>query len=361
MAAMLTRGEIIADRYEVVDIIGEGGMQEVYLARDATFDQLVALKAPKNESASKRFSRSARVSARITHANIAKTLDYIPASERDYLVEEFVPGRDLKQRMDKEFKIFDPHLAAHLVHHIVRGIAASHHANVLHRDLKPSNIMVSDDPGLRIIKITDFGIAKMADEEIEQAVSGNDEESLTGSQTAMGAVPYLAPENFNRDLGQVSLPSDIWSIGALLYHFLVGERPFGGGWQAIPKIVAAILPKRDEVLQVKTQFHHITEALWDIAIRCMQLQPADRPTVDELVLTLADIPYSTATRLVGEIYNFGIPFATCGFIETPSGDCFFHEDSFYGRKPVNGMIVNFAPFNGSPRNRAFPVLPLRDS
>jgi serine/threonine-protein kinase len=359
--AMLGPSEVIADRYEITDFIGEGGMQEVYLARDLTFDQFVALKAPKNEAASKRFSRSARVSAQVTHPNVAKTLDYIPGEERDYLVEEFVPGRDLKQRLDAEFEVLDPHLAAHLVHHIARAIAASHHAGVLHRDLKPSNIMVSDDPGLLVVKVTDFGIAKMAEDEIEQAVSGEDEESLTGSQTAMGAVPYMAPENFNRDLGHVLLPSDIWSIGALLYHFLVGERPFGAGWQAIPKIVAGTLPERTAVMKVKPQFKHITQALWDVATRCMSLKPEDRPTADALVSALAEIPYSTATRRVGRIYNFGIPFRTCGFIESSSGDCFFHEDSFYGTKPVNGMTVNFAPFSGSPRDRAFPILPLRDS
>src|SRR5471030_2444798 len=88
-------GDLIATRYEVIDFIGEGGMQFVYLANDLVLDRMVALKTPKNASAAKRFSRSAVVAAKVNHPNVAKTLDYVEEAERAYLIEELVHGSDL--------------------------------------------------------------------------------------------------------------------------------------------------------------------------------------------------------------------------------------------------------------------------
>src|SRR5262249_51624294 len=159
---------------------------------DLVFNRRVALKVPKNPSAEKRFARSARVSAKVIHSNVAATYDYFDFGPKSYLFEEFIDGQTLWDRLDVDFEMLDPHLAAHVIHPRAKGVAASHHAGVFHRDLKPSNIMVSRDPGLRSVKITDFGIAKMAEEEIADAFK--DKESTTGSQTVMGALPYMAPE-----------------------------------------------------------------------------------------------------------------------------------------------------------------------
>ena len=129
-------------------------MQQVYLAEDSVFNRYVALKVPKTVSAEKRFERSAQVSARITHANVAATFDYFDLGTKGYLIEEFIEGGTLSESFDKRFGLLDPHLAAHLIHHLSKGVAASHRAGVFHRDLKPSNIMVSGDPGLTSVKIT---------------------------------------------------------------------------------------------------------------------------------------------------------------------------------------------------------------
>ena len=164
------QGDLLIDRYRIERYLAEGGMQQVYRATDLAFERSVALKVPKNPSAEKRFARSARVSARINHPNIAKTLDFFEDVGRNYLVEELLDGEDLACTLDKRFEYLDPHLAAHVVPHIARALAAAHHAEVVHRDMKPSNVMVSQDPGLKSVKLTDFGIAKMAAEEIAEGV-----------------------------------------------------------------------------------------------------------------------------------------------------------------------------------------------
>ena len=190
---ILKTGQLIADRYHIVCPIGEGGMQEVYKANDNTFDRIVALKTPKNPSAKKRFKRSAILSARVNHPNVAKTLDFFEISDREFLIEEFVEGCDLRAFAD-QFARVDPFLAAHFLHHIIKGVAASHHAGVFHRDLKPSNILVSSQPWPEKTKVTDFGIAKMAEEEIAELIELGIDKSITTSATLVGALPYMAPE-----------------------------------------------------------------------------------------------------------------------------------------------------------------------
>jgi eukaryotic-like serine/threonine-protein kinase len=352
-------GDLIASRYKVITYIGAGGMQEVYCATDLSFDRQVALKAPKNKSAKKRFSRSAEVSAKVNHPNVAKTLDYIPTADTNYLIEEFITGQDLQARLNLEFYFLDPHLAAHLLHHVAKGVAAVHHVGVFHRDLKPSNIMLSNDAGLQVVKVTDFGIAKMAETEIDEAIIAG-EDSITGSQTAVGALPYMAPEMFQNPK-TAGLPADIWALGAILFHALVGERPFGAGLQAIPRIIARAIPAKDTVLQPRAQFKALVDELWGVLDSCLQLDPSARPTADQLVHRLSQICYSTATRHIGWIKNYKLGTGDWGFISQPGdGDCFFHKESYYGGTPESGAKVNFACFPGDPRPRAFPVLPIKD-
>lgn len=350
--------DLIFDRYRVLKLIGEGGMQQVYLAHDESLDRPVALKVPKNMSARKRFRRSAEVSAKITHPNVAQTLDFLPEQTLEYLVEEFIEGSDLQARLNSEFSQLDPHLAAHLIHHVAKGMEACHRSGVIHRDMKPSNIMVSADASFTTIKITDFGVAKMAEAEIDQAIDEGDE-SITASQTVVGALPYMAPEVVAND-PNIGPAADIWSIGAILYHLLVGERPFGSGLIAIPKILKGELAPRDQVLKVKSQFNQLTAELWAIMQACLTVDTEARINAQDLVERISGICYSTAERFTGEIHDYGSGTGQWGFIRYGKhGECFFHSDSYYGSKPTNGEKVNFAWFPGYPKPRAFPVLPLR--
>jgi eukaryotic-like serine/threonine-protein kinase len=201
----------------------------------------------------------------------------------------------------------------------------------------------------------------MAEEEIDQAVEAGDDESITGSKTVIGALPYMAPELFETST-EISFAADIWAVGAILYHLVVGERPFGVGLQAIPKIIKAELPDKQAVLKVNRQFEAIVADLWTIIEACLRKDQSKRPTADELLQMFSKVCYSTAARSVGQIYNFRTGRGDWGFIEDQSGkDYFFHRDSFYGGTPKNGMSVNFACFAGTRRDRAFPVIEIRSA
>jgi eukaryotic-like serine/threonine-protein kinase len=353
-----TKGDTLIGRYRIRRFRAEGGMQQVYEARDLSFDRTVALKVPKNTSAEKRFARSAQMSARVNHSNVAKTLDYFEENDRGYLVEELVEGTDLSARLTETFEVFDPHLAAHLVHHLARGAAAAHHAKVFHRDLKPSNIIVSDDPGLTVVKITDFGIAKMAKQEMSEAFK-DIENTLTGSSTAMGALPYMAPEMVESPK-TAALPADIWAIGAILYRLLAGVPPYGTGLRAVIRIAQANPPAKPVLLHKMKQFESIGQELWEIVQACLQKDPASRPDADKLMKMCSRLCYSHSTRKIGTIESFRAGTGDWGSIRADDGTgVFFPGHSFYGEKPEAGMRVNFASYRGWPKPRAFPVLPIK--
>jgi serine/threonine protein kinase len=331
-------------------------MQQVYVARDKTFEREIALKVPKNLSAEKRFQRSASMSARVNHENVAKTLDYFEFEGRGHLVEELVPGQHLGWHLENTFYYLDPHLAAKIFCSIIRGIAASHHANVLHRDLKPSNILVSVDPNVSTVKITDFGIAKLALEEFA-GIDLEDQGSITGSQTVLGALPYMAPEMIE-SAKAAKLPADIWAVGAMLYKLLTGSLPFGTGLKAVANILEAKVPPAPHLFGLKTQFTLLSTELWNMVIACLNKDPEKRPTADQLLAQCSALCFSTAPRRIGEVVE--LRFASQGFIRGDDGaKSFFHFDSVFGPTVKVGTRVNFASFPGSPYQRAFPVLPIR--
>ncbi|MGH6779333.1 MAG: serine/threonine-protein kinase [Bradyrhizobium sp.] len=274
-------GDVIGARYEVLGFVGEGGMQEVYRANDRLLDRDVALKCPKNKSAAKRFRRSAVVSAKVNHANVAKTLDYVEEPEIAYLIEEFIDGKDLSRVLKEHVPFLDPLLAARVLHHLAKGLAASHHAGVIHRDLKPSNIMSVGGDNLNDVKVTDFGIAKIAEEEIAEAIEGG-EGSLTASQTAIGALPYMAPEMV-RSMKDAGKPADIWSLGAMIFELMSGKKPFGAGLAAVEKILAGKIPSIPNIVTSNLQFKPSGDELYALIQKCMQVDPAKRPSADELV------------------------------------------------------------------------------
>jgi len=352
--------DCINDRYEIISYIGEGGMQEVFRARDLILEREVALKVPKNSSAEKRFQRSSIISAKVNHPNVAKTLDYFKIGSSEYLIEELIIGRDLKVVIQKEFKCIDPYLVSRMLHHLAKGLAASHHVDVIHRDLKPSNVMIGGGATLSELKITDFGIAKMAEDEISQAIKGGDE-SISSSKTAFGAIPYMAPETIEIQ-NFASMPSDIWALGAIAYELLSGTKPFGEGFNAIPKILNALPPQKPKWIDENLQFRTIGNSVYDVILSCLQKDPTLRPTADELVSLCEGFCYSTVERKLGKFKDFYPKRTNQGFIQSEDGsNVFFHFDSVYGEKPVIGSKVSFAEFIGNPYNRAHPVVVMRDS
>lgn len=355
MKGPLELGEVLDGRYEVKGFVGEGGMQHVYLAADLVLEREVAIKTPKNASAAKRFKRSAVVAARVNHPNVAKTLDYFETNGRAFLAEELIVGADLASAALSQLSTVDPYLAAKVFHYLAKGIAAAHHAGVIHRDLKPTNVMVTGGVQTSDIKITDFGIAKLAEEELIEAVDGGSE-SLSMSATAVGALPYMSPEAIDtpRDVGY---PTDIWSLGAMMFHIVTGTPPYGTGLRIVAKILEAAPPTFPPHITSNPQFRPLAEVLIGLIAKCMSKNPFVRPSADELVAEISEICYSTGFRYSGRVSR--LKFGAYGFIETDEGDVFFHLSSVFGRKPELGDRVVFCKHEGGGASRAHPVVLMR--
>lgn len=356
MSELLSKGELIGERYEIRRKIGEGGMQFVYEAHDILTKRLVALKTPKNKSATKRFKRSAIVAARVNHPNVAKTLDYLKVGGQRFLIEELIKGDDLAEALLQETRFIDPYLAAKVFHHLAKGVAAAHHAGVIHRDLKPSNVMVAGGYSLKELKITDFGIAKLASDELEEAAAGGSA-TLSMSQTAVGALPYMAPEAIDTPK-EVTVAADIWSLGAMMYHLICGEAPYGTGLRAVRSILAAERPSIPIFLTANPQFAPLAKEVINIALSCLMRDPVDRPTADELVTMCSQLCYTSSLRRRGVIRRI-FDHGKFGFIGTESGDVFFHMECVYGTANLNeGDAVLFSSYNGGGAPRALPVIKL---
>lgn len=353
MTGVHKKGDLVGGRYKVISYIGKGGMQFVYEACDQVLGRRVALKTPQNSAAAKRFRQSAVVSSRVNHANVAKTLDFFSEGEREYLVEELVVGSDLSSGVIRLFRQADPYLAAHIFHHLAKGVAASHAAGVIHRDLKPSNVIVSGELELKTIKITDFGIARLAEAEIAAAADSGDITNSTSS-TVQGALPYMSPEAI-RTPRLVTPATDIWSVGAMMYQLSTGSLPFGQGLPAVAAILGGQLPAAPEFIYRNPQFETLARQILTLAKKCMTFGVADRPTADELVSLCGDFCYPTEERCLGRIRE--IRFKSWGFISTERGDVFFNLDSYFGSTPlVNGDYVAFVKFPGGGAWRAHPLI-----
>ncbi|HEX2859080.1 MAG TPA: protein kinase [Alphaproteobacteria bacterium] len=352
---------LIAERYEITSFVAEGGMQQVYKALDTRLNREVALKTPINDSGQKRFKSSAKMSARVTHPNTAKTFDFFEFEKRQFLVEEFIEGMNLKERYTRDFNYLDPHFACYLIQRIARGVAASHHAGVFHRDLKPSNIMVSNEPTPQVLKITDFGIAKMAEKVIADVINTTDDEEKTlaieTSKTVKGTVPYMAPELLQNS--NPGLPADIWAVGAIGYELLTGLKPYGDGLKAIAKVMLQKPPTKPLLRNNNLQFSTLNDELWKVLEQCFNFNPDQRIKADSLVIELGKLCYSSASRIEGLISNYGPNRGDHGFIREGDKDVFFHRESFYGDKPIVGQRVAFSTSPGQPNPRAFPILPLK--
>ncbi len=355
MAKLDSASPAVGGRYKVKAWIGAGGMQNVYSADDLLFKRPVALKVPKEDAGLKRFERSAALSAKVNHVNVAKTLDYVEDGGVPYLIEELVDGADLSRLFPDTVPLIPPSACARMLHQLARGLAASHHAGVVHRDLKPSNIMVVGGLALSGVKITDFGIAKMAEAEIgEWAGKGG----TTSSKTVLGAIPYMAPESVT-DFSAASAPADVWAIAAITYRLLAGIFPFGKG----PASVAAILQGKAPPFPpaaLALQFQTLGKELYDIILQCLVTDTAKRLTADQLVTALEPICYAVDEYEIGTITK--LHTSTVGFLASASGlEAMYHTDSFYGgASPQVGQRVWFARHPGAGNDRAMPLVRLKD-
>lgn len=353
----MTPGALVSSRYIVQKHIGRGGMQDVYLAKDQLLGIDVALKTPQIGQPDKRFIQSARIAAMINHHNVAKTLDYFEENKRLFLIEEYVPGETLEEKLSR-FGAVDPHLGARVFHHLSKGVAASHHVGVIHRDLKPSNIIAEPGVNLHELKITDFGIATLTEEVFVQAAKDGDLTRST-SGTIRGALPYMAPEMMFRLPGEYpGKPADIWSLGAMMFKVLAGEYPFGVYLEAAVNVKNKTRKKWPAFMTANAQYKPLALDLQEIIDQCLDYDPNKRPSADDLVDKFARLCYINVHRYEGTVTNL-IQNGYSGFATDPDGGVFFSMESVYGSKrpsAKNKSRVCYSRFPGNPRYRGHPIV-----
>ncbi len=263
---------IISDRYVVKRKIGEGGMAKVYLAYDKKTEQNVAVKILKNENIDEKkirsFKREAETLSILNDENIVSIIDVGEENDVYYIVNEFIEGMTLKEYISTCSPL-EVEEVINITIQILKGLSHAHEKGVVHKDIKSQNILLNQN---REVKITDLGIADIIDAE------------FTRTQSLMGTPQYVAPEILNRE--NLTIQSDIYSVGILLYEMLVGHAPFTGEKPAIIMIkqmnhpLPSIIEKRADVPQT----------LENIAIKASAKKLENRyQTVDEMLEDLIQV------------------------------------------------------------------------
>jgi serine/threonine-protein kinase len=216
MADTIPPGSRFGD-YEILEVLGAGGMGKVYRARDLTLDRLVALKTLARQLSQdtdyvQRFLKEARAAARLNHPNIVQIYDFGCVDSIYYLAMEFVDGHSLGTYLKRGH--FSETESIQIIRHACRALSVAHADGIVHRDIKPDNLMLTSRGD---VKLVDLGIAKRLDEEV----------SLTQTGQAIGTPHYISPEQI-RGQRDIDSRADIYSLGATLYHLLTGHTPYPG-------------------------------------------------------------------------------------------------------------------------------------
>ena len=271
-------GDLIADRYELEELVGSGGMSDVFRARDNQLDRRVAIKILHDRYAGDpeyltRFRTEARSVARLSHPNIVTVIDRGEDAGRQYIVFEHVDGENLKELVQRSGRL-PVRRAIELALAVADGLAFAHQEGLVHRDVKPQNVLLSREGE---IKVTDFGIARSL--EVEHGV--------TQTGTVLGTGEYLAPEQASGK--PISPATDVYSLGVVLWEMLAGEVPFSG-----ENFVAVALRHVNEpVPRLRETRPDVSPRLASAVERSLAKDPAERfPSMaalaDELRACLVD-------------------------------------------------------------------------
>ncbi len=266
---MVKIGMMVADRYEVLDKVGAGGMSDVYRAKDHKLNRFVAIKVLKQEFSENtefrsKFRMEAQAAAGLMHPNIVNVYDVGEESGFSYIVMELVEGITLKKYIEKKARLSVKE-AVSIAIQVARGIEAAHNNHIIHRDIKPQNIIISKEGK---VKVTDFGIAKAAT-------------SNTITSNVMGSVHYTSPEQVRGGFSDEK--SDIYSLGITLFEMLTGRVPFNGETTvavAIQHIQEPMPSPRDFVPEVPVSVEQIV-------LKCTEKSP--------------DLRYQSAPELIEDL------------------------------------------------------------
>lgn len=256
-------GRTIAERYRLIATLGSGGMATVYLARHVLIDRLSAIKVLHTELdqdpvGRDRFLREARAVNRINHPNIVEISDYGEADGLAYLVMEYVPGESLGRLLDRG--AIGWKRAAAIGIQIASALGRAHQMGIIHRDLKPTNVLVvTQRDGTDLIKLTDFGVAKMLDAP-----------SLTSSTIALGTPGYVAPEYV--ELGQLDARADLFALGVILYEAVSATLPF-----TVSDDASLSASARAEPVPLAERTPSVPRAFAEVISTLLARDPDDRP------------------------------------------------------------------------------------
>ena len=257
---MITKGQKINDRYQIIKTIGEGGMANVYLAYDTILERNVAVKVLRGDLATdekfvRRFQREALSASSLSHPNIVEVYDVGEDNGIYYIVMEYIEGKHLKQLLKKRGKL-TLNEVIDIMLQLTDGMSAAHDSYIIHRDIKPQNIMILDNG---MVKITDFGIA--------MALNST---QLTQTNSVMGSVHYLPPEQAS---GKGStIQSDVYSMGILMYELLSGTLPYKGD----NAVEIALKHLKEPLPSIRKECPDIPQAVENIILKSTAKNPKNR-------------------------------------------------------------------------------------
>ena len=287
---MITKGQKINDRYEIIRAIGEGGMANVYLGYDTILDRNVAIKVLRGDLSNdekfvRRFQREALSASSLAHQNIVEMYDVGEDDGVYYIVMEYVDGKTIKQLLKKRGTLTLSE-AIDIMSQLTDGMAHAHDSYIIHRDLKPQNIMIKDDGQ---IKITDFGIA--------MALNST---QLTQTNSVMGSVHYLPPEQASGK--GCTIKSDIYSMGIIFYELLSGSLPFRGD----NAVEIALKHMREPLPSLRDTNNAIPQSIENIIRKSTAKNPKNRydsarSMHEDLLTALND------ERMDEEVYQYKYP------------------------------------------------------
>ncbi|MDR3271579.1 MAG: Stk1 family PASTA domain-containing Ser/Thr kinase [Peptococcaceae bacterium] len=264
-------GKVFGNRYEVIEQIGSGGMAIVFKAKDMLLNRIVTVKVLREQFVTdqnfiRRFRREAQAAASLSHANIVSIYDVGKDEDIEYIVMEYVEGRNLKEII-RNYAPLLPGQAIEITKQIAEAIKHAHLHRIIHRDIKPHNILVTDDGQA---KVTDFGIAR--------AVSAA---TVTHTGDIVGSVHYLSPEQA-RGI-QSNEQSDLYSLGIILYELVTGQIPYDGE----TAIAIAMKHLEEQPLPPSQLNPKISPSLEAVIMKAIEKDPADRyASADELLKDL---------------------------------------------------------------------------
>ncbi len=257
---MIAKGQKINDRYEIIRVIGEGGMANVYLAMDTILNRKVAVKVLRGDLSNdekfvRRFQREALSASSLNHPNIVEMYDVGEDDGNFYIVMEYVDGKNLKQLIRRRAKLSLPEVID-IMKQLTDGIAHAHDSFIIHRDIKPQNMLILDSG---LVKITDFGIA----------VALNSTQ-LTQTNSVMGSVHYLPPE---QAAGKgATFKSDIYSLGIMMYELVTGSLPFKGD----NAVEIALKQMKEPIPSVREMDESIPQSVENIILKAAAKNPKNR-------------------------------------------------------------------------------------